>query len=219
MLKDQIPLLEILPRRRQQEISRVCKLLHLRKGQALFQEGDPATHVWLIQRGWVHLVKRSPQGTPVTVFTVTPEEILCGYSAVVGRGTYYASAIAATETTAWQAPQEVFQRFVQEEPGFGARVLAIYHARMRKMAEAISMAQAPVEQRLAYTLLRLQHSFGRTIPVTHHELARMAGIRWETSIRTLSRMKRRGWIASARGRVMVLEPARLQSALDGAREA
>ncbi len=52
-----------------------------------------AESVWVIQRGWVYLVRRTPQGTPVTIFTVTPEEVLCGFSAVVGQSAYYASMV------------------------------------------------------------------------------------------------------------------------------
>ena len=71
-------------------------------------------------------------------------------------------------------------------------MLAICYQQIRRMAEAISLAQAPVEQRIAYVLLRLHRTFGKTIPVTHRELARMVGTRWGTSIWTLSSMKRRG---------------------------
>jgi CRP-like cAMP-binding protein len=81
------------------------------------------------------------------------------------------------------------------------------------MAQTISLAQASVEQRLAYALLRLRASFGKTIPITHQELSRMAGTRWETSIRTLSRMKHKGWIASSRGKVTLLRPQQLSALL------
>ncbi|MBI4322643.1 MAG: Crp/Fnr family transcriptional regulator, partial [Candidatus Omnitrophica bacterium] len=185
-----------------------------RKGERLFEEGQPAASVWVIQRGWVYLVKRAPQGIPVTIFTITPEEVLCGFSAVVGQSAYYASAVSATDTTAIRVPQAGFARLLSEQPGFAEKVLAIYHTRMRHMAEAISLAQAPVEQRLAYVLLRLRATFGKTIPITHHELSHMAGTRWETSIRTLSVMKRKGWIASSRAKITVLASAKLQGLLN-----
>lgn len=184
-----------------------------RKGEVLFEEGRPALTVWLIQRGWVHLLKRTPVGTQATIFTVTPEELLCGVSSVVGKEVYYASAVAATETVAIGVPQAHFAKLLTQQPGFAGRVLAIYHTRMRHMAQAMSLAQAPVEQRLAHVLLRLRGAFGRTIPITHHELARMASTRWETSIRTLSAMRQRGWVSTSRGRVTILHPKELQHLL------
>ena len=208
-----IPLFQALPAPARRQLSDGCEVRRFRKGEILFREGQPADAVWLVRRGWVHLIRGTPQGTDVTIFTVTPEEMLCGFSAVVGEGTYYASAVAATDTTALRVPRAVFARLLKHQPGFAERVLAIYHTRMRHLAQAISLAQAPVETRLAYMLLRLRSTFGNTVPVTHHELARMAGTRWETSIRTLSRTKRRGWIASSRGKVTVLVPDQLHALL------
>ena len=208
-----IPLFRFLPVAVLQQVGEASEVRRFHKGEALFEEGRPARTVWLIQRGWVHLVKRTPQGTPATIFTVTPEEVVCGFSAVAGEGAYYASAIAATETTAVCVPQELFAQLIARQPGFAQQVLRIYHTRMEHMAQAISLAQAPVEQRLASILLRLRAAFGHTVPITHHELARMAGTRWETSIRTLSSLKRRGIVASSRGRVTILAPRTLRAML------
>ena len=195
------------------QLSDVCELRRFHKGEHLFDEGQPAASTWVIQRGWVYLVKRTPQGVPVTIFTVTPEEVLCGYSAVVGHGVYYASAVAATDTTAIRVPGEEFTRLVRHQAGFAERVLVIYHTRMRRMADAIALAHAPVEQRLAHTLLRLKATFGNPISVTHQELAHMAGTRWETSIRTIAVFKRKRWLSSSRGKMVVLQPKALQALL------
>jgi len=45
------------------------------------------------------------QTLPLTIFTVTPAEVLCGFSAVADQGTYYTSAVAATDTTAIRIPR------------------------------------------------------------------------------------------------------------------
>ena len=210
-----LPLFRALHAATLKALGDVSELRRFRKGEVLFKESQPAEAVWLIQRGWVYLVKRTPQGAPVTIFTVTPEEVLCGFSAVVGQSaSYYASAVAATDTTAIRMPHADFARLLRDQLGFAERILAIYHTRMRHMAEAISLAQAPVELRLAYVLLRLRATFGRTVPVTHHELSRMAGTRWETSIRILSSMKRRGWLTSSRGKVTIVAPQTLRELLE-----
>lgn len=209
----QVPLFRTLPATQLKPLAERCELRRFRKGQTLFQEGRSADSIWLIQRGWVYLIKHAPLGLPVTIFTVTPEEVLCGFSAVIDHGTYYASAVAATDTTAIRVPQEEFAKLLKEQPGFAEQVLAIYHTRMRHLAEAISLASSPVERRLAYTLLRLKSSFGKTIPVTHQELARMAGTRWETSIRTIASFKRKHWLATSRGKMTILRPDQLKTLL------
>ena len=211
----QIPFFRKLSAAERRQVASVCEIRRFRKGEVLFQEGRPADSVWAMCRGWAYLTKRTPQSRSITVFTVTPQEVLCGFSAIVGQRAYYASAVAATDTTALRIPHDTFTRLMAKKPGFSEQVLAIYHARMRRMAETICLGQAPVAQRLAYALLRLKASFGETVPITHQELSRMAGTRWETSIRAIAEMKRHGWLRSTRGKITIVSAARLQGLLNG----
>ena len=211
-----IPFFQTLPASELKILATACELRRFHKDEMIFREGQPAATVWVVTRGWVYLVKGTPQGGLATIFAMTPSEPLCGISAF-DRGTYSASAVAATETQLITLPAELFAGLLDRHPAFARQVLQTCCERIRRMAEAISLAQAPVEQRIAYVLLRLKRSFGNTIPVTHHELAAMAGTRWETSIRTLSAMKRSGWVASSRGRITLLAPRKLDALLSDGR--
>ncbi len=206
------PLFKNLPKHELKQIAHVCELRRFRKGESIFQEGQPAAFVWIVEHGWVYLVKRTPQGRLATIFTMTPDEAICGISAF-DHGTYSAGAVAATDSQLIKIPSAAFSSLVERYPKFATQVLSTCCNRIRHMAEAISVAQAPVEQRLTYVLLRLRATFGRTIPVTHDELARMAGTRWETSIRTVSILKRRGWLSTSRGKVRILRPDQLKASL------
>lgn len=208
----QFPLFRTLPQTELKDLAMTCELRRFRKDETIFEEGQPAEAVWIVKRGWVSLVKGTPQGGVATIFAMTPAEPLCGISAFE-RGTYSSTAIASTDTELITIPAEAFSRLLDRYPALARQVLAICCQRIRRMAEAISLAQAPVEQRIAYVLLRLRRTFGKTIPVTHQELAGMVGTRWETSIRTLSAMKRHGWVASSRGRITVLATRNLQALL------
>jgi len=208
----QIPLFRALSRTEFKHLASTCEVRRFRKGETIFEEGQPAQAVWIVKRGWVALAKSAPHGGRATIFAMTPAEPLCGISAFE-HGAYSATAIASTDTQLVKIPAEAFSRLLDRSPQLARQVLAICCRRIRRMAEAISVAQAPVEQRVAYMLLRLQRSFGKTIPVTHQELAGMVGARWETSIRTLSAMKRSGWVASSRGRIMLLAPRKLRALL------
>lgn len=220
MLADlkKVPLLRSLPAAELQRLDKLCELRRFGKGETIFQEGRPAGSVWIIRRGWVFLVKRTPQGRLGTIFAMTPQETLCGVSAFE-HGVYSASAIAATDTQLIQLPAEEFSNLLERYPKFTKQILLTCCTRMRHMAKAISMAQGSVEQRLVYVLLRLQKTFGSTIPLTHRELARMAGTRSETSIRTLASMRRKGWVRSSRGEVRILAPKKLRALLRETAEA
>src|SRR3989338_5579707 len=89
----------------------VAERLPYKKGTRLFQQGEPATAVWMVLKGWVHLV-RTPESRDgaraVVLFTITPREALCGVSALEA-GHYTASGIAATDSLVLRIPSEVFR--------------------------------------------------------------------------------------------------------------
>ena len=207
-----VPIFRQLPAAAITALAAACLPCRFRRGETIFKEDRPADFVWIIRRGLVYLVKRTPSGESATIFTMTPDEALCGISAFE-HGAYSAGAVAATDVSLLRIPAHVFAELLGCHPAFAGDVLRSCCGRIRQMAEAISVSQATVEQRLAYILVRLQDTVGRTIPVTRQELARMVGTRWETSIRTLSAMRRRGWIASSRGQVTVLAPQQLRALL------
>ncbi len=207
---ERVPIFRPLPLTVLKELAGACEPRHLSKGQVVFEEGRPAHDVWVVRAGWVSLVKRTPKGDLATIFVMTPDEVVCGVSAFE-HGAYSSSAVCATTCEILKIPAAVFGDLLDRYPKFAKAVLLSCCQRIRHMAQAISLAQAPVQQRLAYTLLRLKSTFGPTIPVTHHELARMAGTRWETSIRTLAAMKRRGWLHATRGKIVLLAPQHLQA--------
>ena len=58
----QAPIFQNLPKHELKQIALVCELRRFCKGENIFQEGQPAECVWVVKRGWVYLVKRTPQG-------------------------------------------------------------------------------------------------------------------------------------------------------------
>jgi CRP-like cAMP-binding protein len=207
-----LSLFKMLPAAAREEYLSKSKLLRFRRRDIIFKEGKPAREVWIITEGCVHLIKKTPNGEHATLFAMTPSEALCGLSAFKG-ATYSATGIAATTASLITITAGTFIDLLDQNPRFARQVLSMCCERMRQMGEAISYAQAPVEQRVAYMLLRLYKTFGPTIAVTHHELASMIGTRWETSVRAISLMKRQGWIQSARGSLTILDPERLQAVI------
>ncbi|MBI2870655.1 MAG: Crp/Fnr family transcriptional regulator [Candidatus Omnitrophica bacterium] len=202
-----------MPSSARRGLSRELEFLKFKKGKVIFDEGDPAEFVWIIESGWVYLIKHTLNGGYATIFILTPDEALCGISALDGGGVYSTRAVAATDASFLRIPRAAFLKLLSRYPKFASRVLLSCCDRMRHMAEMISLSQASVEQRLVHVLLKLRNSFGRTVPITHQELARMVGTRWETSIRTLAHLKQKGWVSSGRGWITILAPRQLKGIL------
>lgn len=190
-------------------LNQKCTFLEIPKKGILFKEREKPEVVWFILSGWVRLVKQSPQGRPVTIFVMTPKEPICGVSALTF-GSYAATAIAATQVKVVKIPKDLFLSLLERYPSFAREVIEICCKRIREMVFSYAIAYDHVDRRIAHVLLRLSEDFGKTLPFTHKEISEMAGTALETSIRVLSKMKRKGWLTVKRGELSLLKLAELR---------
>ena len=199
------PIFQMLSEAELKRIGEAAKERPFLPGEVIFQEGEKARHVWIVKKGWVRLAKQNGLKRQRTIFVLTPEEIFCGISAF-DHSHYSATGIAATDSLLLQIPIEVFDELFERSPLFARRLLKVCCDRIRHMAEAYCLSQAPVETRILHVLKHLGKDFGLILPFTHREIAEMAGTTIETSIRTLSRLKKQGCVRSSRGKITLLKP-------------
>ncbi len=191
-----------------------AKEISFKKGEVVFHEGQPAKAVWVIKEGWLKLTKQAFGDKSVTIDLLTPREAICGIS-VFDQLPYSATAIAVTDCVMASIPSQDVLALIRTNPTFDEKLLAICCHRIRHMAESIAMLYEPVELRIAKTLLRLEEIFGDVLPVTHREIAGITGIRVETTIRAISKMKKQDWLEMSRGKITLLRPAKIRGLLEG----
>lgn len=196
------------------ELNQSAELCRYPKGAVLFREGEPADSLWVLQQGWVRLVKRTADGKFLTLDLVTPKDGVCGLSAFSDHNRYVATAVAAPPVEAVRLPALALRELLKSHPQFAACVTGILNQRFRHIAAAYADAYAPVEQRIASVLLRLTDDFGAHLPITRRELAELTGTTVETAIRITRRMQEEGTLRISRGRVTVLHPRSLSGKIN-----
>jgi len=174
----------------------------------LFQEGEPADHLWIVRSGWVRLVRRVTDGQHLTVDIVTPKGRFCGLTAFIG-GHYMATAVAAGPVTVVAIPAKALSHLMQEHVELASYVAKQFDERYQHMVAAYTTAFCPVQQRLAAVLIRLKGAFGSVLPVTRREVAEMGGTTVETAIRVTRQMQKEGILQVSRGRIEILHPGLL----------
>jgi CRP/FNR family transcriptional regulator len=179
------------------------------KGETIFRAGDPAQAVFRVKEGRVHLMSFLEGGQVSTTCVMTQGEPFCCLPAL-DRKPYPVDAIAAADSVAVQIPTEAFQNLLKKNPGFLQDALCLFCDRLRQVETRSCMIYDSVERRLAAALLSLSKKFGATIPLTRSELAEMASTTVESAIRSLSRLKGQGIIASSRGSLTILKAERLK---------
>ena len=190
------------------ERQRLASLSHEKtyaKGEAIFHEGRPSDSVWLTVEGRVHLIHHQPQGRVQASCVMTPGETFCCLPAL-DRGSYPATAVAATPSRVLQIPSQLFHELMQKSPTLLQETLCVFGSRLRQVETKACLVHDPVERRIAQTLLALHKKFGDSIPLTRQEVAELAGTTVETAIRTISRFQQEGWVRSSRGKIHLLKP-------------
>lgn len=172
-------------------------------GVAIFDEGHDADRFFMLLDGYIRVVRITPSGEQVIALHI-PSGQLFGIAKALGKTTYPATAITASESIALSWPTRLWDSFVAEYDGFATETYKTVGARIGEMNTRImEMATQQVEQRIANALLRLINQTGRNVedgieidfPITRQDLSEMTGTTLHTVSRMLSAWEKQGLVA------------------------
>jgi len=186
-----------------------------RKGEHLYLEGDPSQFMWFVKSGRVQAAKTLPTGQSLMVCRVEEGEMF-GMCCDFGGKLYQCQATAATEVTVVKIPIRKFMTLLERQPSVSRHLMESLAKRLSTAQDMRSLAQEPVEKRIATMLIALQIEHGVSLPFTRREIAEMVGTTVETSIRVLSGFEKQGMINSTRGKIAIQDLHRLQALVEPA---
>lgn len=187
------------------------------EGTVLFDEGAPAERFFMLLDGYIRVVRVTDEGEQVIQLHI-PSGQLFGIARALGRQTYPATAVTASESLALSWPTRLWDEFVARYEGFATETYRTVGERLGEMnARIVEMSTQHVEQRVANALLRLVNKTGRRVedgieidfPITRQDLSEMTGTTLHTVSRLLSAWEKQGLVESRRKRIKVLEPHQL----------
>ncbi len=162
----------------------------------------------------MRVVRQTEGGEQVTSLHIPAGQLL-GIAKALGRDTYPATAIAASEAIVLGWPTRLWDGFVSEYDGFATATYKTVGVRITEMNDRIvEMATQRVEQRVAHALLRLINQTGRKVdggieidfPITRQDLSELTATTLHTVSRLLSTWEKRGLVQSKRKRITVTDP-------------
>lgn len=184
------------------------------EGVAIFEEGHPADRFYMLLDGYVRVVRITPSGEQVTALHIPAGQIL-GMATAIGRDTYPATAMTATESLALSWPMHLWDTFVSEYDGFATETYKTLGKRLNEVQnKVVEMATLHVEQRVATALLRLVNQTGRKVdngieidfPITRQDLSELTATTLHTVSRLMSGWEKQGLVESRRKRIVVRDP-------------
>lgn len=189
----------------------------LRKGEALFTEGEPGDRLYVIQEGKIKLGQSSVDGRESLLAVLGPGEMF-GELSFFDPGKRAASAVALTDAVVLGLGNEQLRPWLTGRTEVAAALLQGLARRLRRSNEALAdLVFSDVPGRVAKALMELGEKFGRVTPegllVTHdmtqEELAQLVGASRETVNKALADFAQRGWIRLESRQVLVLDVERL----------
>jgi CRP/FNR family transcriptional regulator len=190
------------------------------KDEYVFFEGDPPEALYLVRSGSVKLLRHSREGRDVVLDVIGPSRML-GEMAVFEGAPYDFTAQAMEPTELISIARYDFLSMLRRFPRLSMVVISELGRRLRSASDLVhSLAVERVARRIARVLLKMADAAGVPaegggtlidVTLTRQDVADMAGTTVETAIRTMSRLRQDGIIATKRGRVVVLDRAQLQA--------
>lgn len=196
----------------------LARLVRCRKGQVIFSQGREAQGaLYLLDSGRVKLSLLADDGDE-RVIAYAGEGAILGESSLFGDGGYLVTAEAITDCRVGVFEREAVAAAIRENPELALDLLEVLVGKLRltvKLVEEMSFLGA--KERVARTIARLAASgnqpglFGsaapadrpKLVPVTHEELASLAGTSRVTVSHALAEFSRKGAIYRKRRRVVV----------------
>ncbi|MBS1517507.1 MAG: Crp/Fnr family transcriptional regulator [Bacteroidetes bacterium] len=169
------------------------------KGQTIFNEGNHPTGLFCINKGRVKLSQTGFEGKEQIIRLAKDGDVM-GYRSLISGEPYSASATVLEDSRICIIPKSIFYDLIKNNAALTGKIMKLLANDLKFAQNKITnLAQKPVIERLAETLLMLKEYYGMkenepylNITITREEIANIVGTATETAIRLLSELRKEG---------------------------
>jgi CRP-like cAMP-binding protein len=191
-----------------------------KRGDVLSRQGDSARRCYYVRSGYARVTSNSPAGHQILVGYIGPHDIVGQAAATRATNSYLATTVAVQrmELICWT--REAALALGEQFPEIHARLDALFARNMKiVLARLHTVSEGRLPGRLATALLELAARHGTPDGqgvaigplVTRDDLAALTGASMYTVSRVLADWEHRGLLTSRRGRVRLVDLARLRA--------
>jgi len=195
--------------------------LLIKKGENLMTEGNTINGLYCIKDGKGKLTKLNTNGKEQIIKFVKGGDIL-GHRSILSEELVGLNAIALEDMHVCFIPKGDILDTIRENNNFSLSLMRNISHQLNEANTNISqMAQKPVKDRLAETLLQLENIFGVDnenfidVVLTREEIANTIGTATESAIRLLSNLKKDGVIDLLGKKIKILDRNTLKNLSEG----
>ncbi len=214
----ELPFFKILSHKEINDINKIFRDYHYLAGETIYFSGEKSTQLCVIAAGSVKLVKHSFEGQDVLIDILKQGEFF-GTLETLGESVYQETAESQANSCILKINSEQFRNILQKYPLSALNVVDVISERLRLAYEMMKqLSVQTVEQRIAFTLLKLANKVGEQkdvglliqLPFSRSDLAGMTGTTTETASRIMSQFQKQGIINTGRQWVSITDYKKLK---------
>lgn len=203
-----------LPEEQVQKVAEIAISKRIRKGEAIFFEGDPGIGFYMVARGKVKIFKTSFDGKEQILHIFGPGEPF-GEVPVFYGNPFPANAEALTESEVFFFPRPEFVALITEHPSLALNMLAVLALRLRRFTtqvENLSLKEVPgrLASYLQYLMEEQERRDQVVLDIPKGQLASLLGTSSETLSRIFNKMSEEGLIRVEGKTIIILDDERLR---------
>lgn len=185
--------------------------------KTLYDQGQPGSSVFVLIEGSMKLVRRTGGAREHVVRLIRPGEVLAETVLFSSNG-YPATAVALENSRLLEVDARQFAVSLRENPLLAWNVMERLGKRIEELqAQTELLATHTAEQKVAAYLVHRYRALSPSDAVVtrscrRSDLASLLALAPETLCRVITEFKRRGWIRSESGRIVITDPKGLSGA-------
>lgn len=180
-----------------------------KKGQLIFYEGNRPTGLYCVNQGKVKIFQTGEEGKE-QILRLAKEGDLLGYRSMISGEPYSASGAVMEDAVVCYVPKKTFFELLNKNSELSTRMMQLLsHDLKEAEARITGLAQKPVRERMAETILMLREFYGTDddeiikASVSREDIAGIVGTSTETCIRIIAEFKHEKLIELAGKRIKV----------------
>lgn len=197
----------------------LCDVQRIKRKQVIFMPGDPSDKIYIVKSGLVKISKVTEEGKELTLLFLSQGDIF-GELAIIDGMPRNTMAEAYEDTILCGIDREQFLEFITARATVAIAITRLIAERRRRLENKIdNLLFKGAHARLAGLFLELSSEFGVrdsrgtiiNLKLTHREMANLIGSTRETVSFALLDLKKDNLIETDGKRVVILDPARLET--------
>lgn len=196
-------------------LARASRFIVIPKGEFLFQQHDSADSLYILRSGELAIILSSIDGREMIIDEIHPGDCF-GEVALLASGERTAAAQAREKSEVLEIKAKPFLAVLNSDHLLARGMLSIatqWLYKAQKRESALAFLDAPA--RIARVLLQMdvddkQGPDKGYITLSQEELAQRTGLSRQTVANNLGQWRRRDWLLTGRGRIMLLNRSALR---------